>query len=127
MSRNDGEFHLVMTFSRSVAGEEETHRQWYDREHLKDVCQVSGFVAAHRYEAVPSGMDLGDMPPQTALAVYEVEGDLDEAVTRLRRAMKAGEIAFSPALDTGAITTWTFRRASSVEAAEGRETPTDGV
>jgi hypothetical protein len=48
-------------------------------------------AAAHRY-----------------LAVYDVEGDVDEVVAEIRRRIGSGQMTLSPALDTSTMTLVTY-------------------
>ena len=65
---------LVETYPASPEAAEEYHR-WYDEVHLPEILQVDGIVSARRLESLDGG---------PFLAIYEVEGDVEAARTRLQ-------------------------------------------
>lgn len=90
---------VVLTNPVSADLETEFNR-WYDEVHLKEVCQIPGFVGGERFrirsdiEVLP-GMD---PPAQRYLAIYELDApDLGEAVGRLQAALP--ELDMSESLD----------------------------
>lgn len=97
------EKHVFVVFTMPEEDREEEYNDWYTNVHLPDLLAIDGFVAAQRFELSP--LD----PPQNGrypyLALYEVEGDLDEARAALAKARERMHI-------TGAInpddahTTW---------------------
>jgi hypothetical protein len=94
---------LLMAFTNPVAGREAEYHRWYDHEHLPDVLKVDGVVSARRYEFVP--IFPGPAPIGRFLAVYEVEGDLQAVVDRIRQ--NASSLHISDAKDDKSVT-WMF-------------------
>jgi hypothetical protein len=66
----------------------EEFNRWYDEVHVPEVLAIEGFVSARRYAPA----DGGDGPH---VAQYEIEGDAQEAVTRLTTALAEGGMARS--------------------------------
>lgn len=75
---------VLIVLAHPVAGRDEEFNDWYDHQHLADVLALPGFVAAQRYEYVASTRD--DVEDPGYLAVYEIEGDLGEAMATLESA-----------------------------------------
>lgn len=97
---------ILVVMSNAAAGTDAEFNDWYDHVHLPDVLAVAGFVAARRFEAVPSVH--GEEPDQRYLAIYEIEAeDLDAAQRALSEAARAMEI--SPTLDRATAVTYTYR------------------
>jgi hypothetical protein len=104
---------ILVVMSDAVEGTDDEFNRWYDDIHLADVLAVDGFVAARRFEAVPSVH--GEIADRRYLAIYEIEADdLDAVQQALSRAAASMEI--SPALDRSRAITYTYRLLS--EAAQ---------
>lgn len=98
------ERHVMVVFSAPHDGRLEEYDEWYDDVHLDDVLRTPGFVGAQRFDVA----DLSDVPAgrYRHLALYEIEGDLDEAVDALVAGRPHRFI--SPAFDTDATQAWVF-------------------
>jgi hypothetical protein len=70
-----------MVFADGVEGREDEFNNWYEGTHLGEVLQVPGFVSAQRFEIV------GEPSGQKYVAVYEIEGDPQAALTALYAAV----------------------------------------
>jgi hypothetical protein len=71
---------ILIVLSDPVPGGEDEYNDWYTGTHLREVVNTPGFVAAQRFQFVTSG---GEGPPNGYLAIYEVEGDIEEAKAAL--------------------------------------------
>jgi hypothetical protein len=69
------ERHILVVHSNPAPAREDEYNHWYTDQHLAEVIDVPGFVAAHRFRT--SG-DLrypdSKVHPYGYLAVYEIEG-----------------------------------------------------
>jgi hypothetical protein len=76
MARN-----VFLVFSEPVPGHEDAYHEWYTGTHLAEVAATEGFVAAQRFRLC----DLADaaLAPQRFLAIYEFEGDPEQAEAAL--------------------------------------------
>ncbi|MEK9210907.1 hypothetical protein [Sphingomonas sp. 2378] len=89
--------------TRPVAGREEEYHRWYDETHLAEVVGLDGFLTGERFVPVP--LDPDARPPETYLAVYEIEtDDLPGTLGQLRTA----GLRLSDALDTASVRTEVF-------------------
>lgn len=112
------EKHLLLVFTRPVAGREEEFNRWYDQHHLADVAGLPGVVSGQRYRFdEASGNSIERTPPMGYLAIYEVpEGQLEKAKAALaetsaeRRAAAGSDrpvrVPGSPAIAPGNISWW---------------------
>jgi len=91
--------YILMATVDAKPGEDEEFNRWYDEEHLRDVCQVPGFVSGKRYQSDPASPLAS---PGRYLAIYELETDDPTAVlAELSRRAQVGEIPISPTLAPG--------------------------
>lgn len=92
---------MQLVYSNPRPGREDEFNEWYDTVHVPDVLSIPGVVSARRYKLREtevthhSGMPL---PEHTYLCVYEVDGEPDEAMRRIRAAVGDGSMAMSDAL-----------------------------
>ena len=57
---------------------------WYDEVHLPEILKVDGIAAARRFEALEGG---------SFVAVYEIEGDVEQAKANLADAQRSGSMS----------------------------------
>ena len=68
--------YLFLAFSNAAEGQEDEYNQWYDEQHLADVINVPGFVAARRYRLSQTQFEFNTKTPEYKyLALYEIESD----------------------------------------------------
>jgi hypothetical protein len=60
------------------------YHDWYDNKHVPEILRLEGFVSARRL--APASGD-------TFIAVYEIEGDIEEARAALQRAQSSGAMS----------------------------------
>ncbi|WP_029116490.1 DUF4286 family protein [Mycobacterium sp. URHB0044] len=109
---------LMLVFSNALEGQDEAFNEWYDTRHLPDVVDCPGVVAARRYDMTvfepPVGDDLPTLPPPSHryLAVYELDGEVDDVLAGLMARMAQGKMPLSETLDlsTVSMTIWGPRR-----------------
>lgn len=96
LARDEQETHvenaILVVRSNPAPGREDEYNEWYDGEHVPQMLAVPGFVRARRY--VVHGTP--DAPPEFRyLAIYEIEGPVDEALA----ALGAAKVSPSASLD----------------------------
>jgi hypothetical protein len=109
---------LMLVFSNALDGQDEAFNEWYDTQHLPDVVDCPGVVAAQRYDMTvfepPVGDSLPTLPPPSHryLAVYELDGEVDDVLAGLMTRMAQGKMPLSETLDlsTVSMTIWGPRR-----------------
>lgn len=108
----------MFVFSNAVDGKDDAFNKWYDEQHVGDVLDVEGVVAAQRYDLAPMKLPEGDdlpaqlpPPPHRYLAVYELDRDPDEVMRGFLERVGAGKMQLSDTLDlsTLSLTTWRTR------------------
>jgi hypothetical protein len=76
---------LMIVESRPSSPEDlEAFHDWYDREHVPELLQIEGFASARR---------LSSHGGDTFVAVYEIEGDVQDAKANLEAALKSGSMS----------------------------------
>jgi hypothetical protein len=76
---------LMIVESRPNSPEEvEAFHDWYDRVHVPELLQIEGFASVRRLAAH------GD---DSFIAVYEIEGDVQDAKAKLEAALKSGSMS----------------------------------
>ena len=68
------------------------YNAWYDG-HMREILELPGFVSAQRSALTLRG-SRGEALPYEYLVRYGIDGDLDETLAGLRRAVAAGELYF---------------------------------
>ncbi|MBE0597146.1 MAG: hypothetical protein IH614_07745 [Desulfuromonadales bacterium] len=89
-------------FTNAVEGRDDEYNAWYTGQHVPDVLQVPGFVAATRYRLTEHGA-MGPTAQHRYLIIYEVETDTPEAVLA-ELGHRAPEMVMSDALRTDDLT-----------------------
>lgn len=87
---------VFIVHSNATDGHDDEFNDWYDNEHLGDIVAVPGIERARRYvlatEANRALRDHGFVPLEefAYLAIYEIEGDPEAAITAMNAAVDAG-------------------------------------
>ena len=68
-----------IVLARAVEGREAESRAWYDGQHLADVQNVPGVIAAQRFDVAFQKVYELNAPQYHTLAIYEIETDDPEA------------------------------------------------
>jgi hypothetical protein len=97
---------IVLT--NPVAGKEEEYNRWYNQQHLPDILNLPGFVAAQRFRLAETQF-AGDGGAHKYLAIYEIEtDDLTSTLNELRTRVGTPEIVPSDAIDMENVATFIF-------------------
>lgn len=78
---------IFFVLTEPEPGREDEYNDWYNNRHIPDVLTVPGFVAAQRF--LLSNVQRSPAAAEGALryaAVYEIEGDVKQAVENLAEA-----------------------------------------
>ncbi len=103
---------VQVVFSNPVAGKEDEFNQWYDTVHIPELLTVPGMLSATRYalhEAAIYHVQGGVVPDHTYMCIYEIEGDVDAIMGKIRQAVADGRIHMSDSLDlpSSRLSFWT--------------------
>lgn len=78
--------------SAAAEGREAECAEWYDKQHLGDVLNVDGVVAAKRYRVNVQKVTNLDAPQWQSVAIYDIESDDPEAVMAAISAAAGSEV-----------------------------------
>jgi hypothetical protein len=85
--------HVFLALTNAAEGREADLDRWYDEHHLAEiVSKFPGFVTGQRSVAEPGNQRPGESPPWRNLALYELEGDLEEIHRRDAEVRLSGEL-----------------------------------
>lgn len=92
---------IYFVYSNPVEGRDEEFNEWYDRVHVPDLLAIPGIASAQRFDLCDTEIvrTAGWTPEHRYLAVYELDGDPDEVMAEVRRAVDEGKMVMSEALD----------------------------
>ena len=100
-TRKEGTTMAKYTFAvltNPTPGNETEYNRWYNEQHIPDVLNVPGIVAAQRFRLADKQM--GDKNPYKYFAVYEVEtDDLNKVISELKSRVGTAEMVMSDAID----------------------------
>jgi hypothetical protein len=109
---------LFVVLTNPIGGEDDAFNTWYDTQHVPEVLDVPGVVAAQRYDVaelkVPDDEDLpAQLPPPTHryMVIYELSDDPDVVMGEFLKRVMAGTLSLGEYLDlnTVSLTGWTPR------------------
>lgn len=90
--------YTFVVLTNSVEGRDQEFNNWYDNQHLDDVLNVEGFVAAQRFRLATT--DPAQEFSHRYLALYEVETeDLEKVQLALQEASSSSRMPISTSLD----------------------------
>ena len=93
-----------VVFTEPKPGQDDAYNDWYDSQHLAEVIEVEGFVAAQRFKIVET--DHNTQPASRYLAIYEIEADDPKTVLdRLVAIGTGGGMVIGDALDRASAKT----------------------
>ena len=107
--------HHFVVLSNPVTGREDEYNDWYSNQHLDDVLQVPGFVAAQRFRL--AAMNPAQESLYGYLCIYEVESD-DLDATKATIEAAAEGMVISGALDQEDLPAWYFTPITDRKTAE---------
>jgi len=106
---------LFLVLTNPIDGEDDAFNKWYDTQHLPEVLDVPGVVAAQRYDIaevkVPDDQDLpAQLPPPTHryMVIYELDDEPDVVMAESLKRVMAGTLTLGEWLDlsTVSLTGW---------------------
>lgn len=100
---------LMVVTSSAKDGRDDEYNDWYDSEHIHDICSIPGVISGKRFEAVPV---TPHQQPSPYLAMYEIEVDADNpgpVLQEMMRKSEAGEMSKSDALDSENAQIWMYK------------------
>jgi len=101
-------FIMVVT-SSAKEGRDDEYNDWYDNEHIHDICSIPGVISGKRFEAVPV---TPNEQPAKYLAIYEIEVDADNpgpVLGAMMQKAEAGEMSVSDSLDSESAQIWMYK------------------
>lgn len=106
---------IFLVLTNAVEGQDDLFNTWYDDKHTAELLNVPGIVAVQRYElseiTLPEDLELpAQLAPPTHryLVIYELDRDVDEALSGLLASFTSGNMSVSETLDlnTVSLTGW---------------------
>jgi hypothetical protein len=103
---------IQLAFSNPAEGKEDEFNQWYDNVHLPDILATPGMLSAQRYDLYEAEIyrAQGAAPPEHRyLTIYEMEGDVDAIMLKIREGVASGKIVMADCIDLPAsrLSFWT--------------------
>jgi len=103
---------LFIALTNPIEGEDDAFNKWYDAQHVPEVLDVPGVVAAQRYDItelqVPDDQDLpAQLPPPTHryMVIYELDNEPDIVMAEfLKRVMAGTDCGFDTSAGMGRVT-----------------------
>ena len=94
--------HIQIVFSNPVEGKDDEFNEWYDNVHVPELLAVPGMVAAQRYNLRDAEMyhvEGGRPPEHRYCIIYQMEGDVDAIMAKIREAVAEGRINMADCVD----------------------------
>jgi hypothetical protein len=109
--RSVGDATIQLIFSNPVEGRDDEFNDWYDNVHVREVLAIPGMVSAQRFDLCETEIlrEAGRTSHHRYLCMYEMEGDVDAIMAKIREAAASGAIYMSDTLDLTdvAMSFWT--------------------
>lgn len=91
--------YTFVVLTNPTPGKEAEYNKWYNEQHIPDVLNVPGFVAAQRFRLADAQMT-DKAPVHRYLALYEIEtDDLASALAELKARGGTADMVMSDAID----------------------------
>jgi hypothetical protein len=101
---------LFIALTNPIEGQDDAFNRWYDAQHLPEVLDVPGVVAAQRYDIVelkvPDDQELpAQLPPPTHryMVIYELDNEPDVVMAEFLKRVMAGTLSLGEWLDLTTI------------------------
>ena len=91
--------HLLVAISNAQPGRDDEYSNWYETIHMQEVLALPGFVSAQRFAPAQPPQD----SPARYMAVYEIEGDADAAMSGLMNAVRGGTLNMTDSIDAKTV------------------------
>ena len=99
--------YIMVAQSRAKVGRDDEYNDWYDSEHIHDICSLPGVKSARRYEATPLAIGGEGL---RYLAIYEIESDDPGALfAEMGKRAAEGQMSHSDALDADSAVIWIYK------------------
>jgi hypothetical protein len=96
---------MMVVASSAQPGRDDDYNEWYDTDHIHEICALPGVISGKRYTAAPSPNEV----PGQYLALYEIEtDDLTSVMAEMGRRAATGEMSMSDALDRDSAKMWFY-------------------
>lgn len=109
---------ILIALTNPIEGEDDAFNAWYDTQHVPEVLEVPGVVAAQRYDLaelpVPEDPDLPVQLPPPAhryMVIYELDSDPEAVLSEFVKRVMSGTMLLSEWMDltTVELTGWAPR------------------
>jgi hypothetical protein len=101
--------YTFVVLTNPTPGKDAEFNKWYNEQHIPDVLQASGFVAAQRFRLADNQMGGDTNKPYKYLALYEIEtDDLPAALKDLQSRAGTAEMVMSDAIDLKNVGSFIF-------------------
>src|ERR1700722_14635789 len=98
--------HFFISLMNAKPGRDQEYEDWYGKEHLPDVLQIPGFVAAQRFKISEAQLP-GMTPRWKYLVIYEIAGVSPAAALAELGRRIGSDMAISDALAPD-VAAWAF-------------------
>jgi|SRR5271167_2835771 len=100
--------YTFVVLTNPTAGNETEFNRWYNEQHIPDVLNVPGLVAAQRFTLAESQMS--DKNPHRYLALYEIEtDDLAGTLKEMKARGGTADMVMSDAIDLKNVGAFIFK------------------
>lgn len=100
--------YVFLVLTNTSGGRDDEFNEWYNKQHIPDVLNIPGFVAAQRFRLADAQMGRTESPWRY-LAIYELEtDDLAGALKDLTARVGTPAMVMSESLETKGIGTYVF-------------------
>jgi hypothetical protein len=101
--------YTFVVLTNPTPGKEAEYNRWYNEQHIPDVLQASGFVAAQRFRLADTQMGGDNNKPYRYLALYEIEtDDLAASLKDLASRANTPDMVLSDAIDVKNVGSFVF-------------------
>jgi hypothetical protein len=105
--------YTFVVLTNPTPGKEAEFNRWYNEQHIPDVLQAQGFVAAQRFRLADTQMGDDTNKPYKFLALYEIEtDDLAASLKDLASRANTPEMVMSDAIDIKNVGAFVFTPAA---------------
>ena len=111
---------VLVVFSSPSDGAEDAYNNWYTNQHLQEVVEIPGFVAAQRYELTDAQVPGFPTSSHRYLSIYEIEGDPAQALEHLMAELESGRMVLPDSIEQTTICPWSFEAISERVTSAGQ-------
>jgi len=94
---------LYLAFANPAQGREVEFLDWYEHTHVPDLLTTPGFISARRFALHPRSAAILPPPPQRYLVIYEIDSDIETAMSHIAAKVESGEIVLTDAMDMSSV------------------------